>query len=282
MRFRADHAIELGAPADEVWPWVVEAQRWRDLWPWVRLDTSLATPPRIAPGDRISASVPSPLGYRVRFTLRVEDLVDGRELHVAVEGDVEGGGALVLDGSALTLTWDVAIAQPLLRAAWPIARPVLTWAHDKVVERAASDLRVAIGRDPAVQAGASVRDVAAAAAVAGALAGIPSTVHALVTGRSMWAATRAAGTLLGKPSAIRGVVVHTALSIFWASVLSRAAPRPRPLLAGAAAGAAIGALDLGVVGRRVTEIRSLPQWPQMADHVAFGSLVAAVLEWRRR
>jgi hypothetical protein len=52
------------------------------------------------------------------------------------------------------------------------------------------------------------------------------------------------------------------------------------MLWGAVAGAAIAALDLGVVGRRVPAIAELPSAPQVADHVVFGAVVGALLTRR--
>jgi hypothetical protein len=46
---------------------------------------------------------------------------------------------------------------------------------------------------------------------------------------------------------------------------------------GALAGLAIAGLDLGVLGRHWPRIRALPTLPQVADHVAFGALVGAVV-----
>ena len=71
--------------------------------------------------------------------------------------------------------------------------------------------------------------------------------------------------------------VHLALSLGWALVLARALPRRRPTLEGAAAGLAIAALDLGLLGRRLPAIRALPVLPQVADHVAYGAVVGAIL-----
>jgi hypothetical protein len=45
-----------------------------------------------------------------------------------------------------------------------------------------------------------------------------------------------------------------------------------------AAGAAIAALDLGLVARRFPAIRALPQAPQWADHLMFGAVLGAVLD----
>lgn len=129
-------------------------------------------------------------------------------------------------------------------------------------------------------------DVLVAAAVAGALSGIPSTAYAIVARRSPLEAARAAGTLLGKPSLWRGAVAHAAISIVWTWLLAAVLPeRDRQALSavdGAAAGGAIAALDLGVIGRRVPAIRALPVAPQVADHLAFGALAAVVLDQRRR
>ena len=49
-----------------------------------------------------------------------------------------------------------------------------------------------------------------------------------------------------------------------------------------AGGLAIAAVDLVVIGRRLPEIRTLPQGRQWADHVAYGLAVGATLARCRR
>jgi hypothetical protein len=130
--------------------------------------------------------------------------------------------------------------------------------------------------------------VVAAGLVAGALSGAPSTLHALATGRSPMAAARAAGNVVLPARAstgallVAGGAVHGALSLFWAAVIARLLPRRHPVAFGALAGAAIAGLDLVVVGRRRPLVAALPAVPQVADHIAFGALAAAVLSQRRR
>ena len=108
-------------------------------------------------------------------------------------------------------------------------------------------------------------------------------MHALATGRSPVAALRAAGTLLvaddASPSAqaAAGAVAHGAISLGWGVVLAAVLPRRRAVVWGALAGLAIAGLDLGVLGRHWPRIRALPTLPQVADHVAFGALVGAVV-----
>jgi hypothetical protein len=130
-------------------------------------------------------------------------------------------------------------------------------------------------------------DAAAAGAVGAVLSGAPSTLHALATGGDPLEATLAAGTLL-RPGETRpgrllaaAIPVHLALSLGWALPLAATLPRRRTTLAGAAAGLAIAALDLGTVGRRTPRVRALALLPQLADHVAYGAVVGAVVARRR-
>jgi hypothetical protein len=119
------------------------------------------------------------------------------------------------------------------------------------------------------------------------LSGIPSTVIALARGEDPLAATVAAGSILVSPRRGRGlrlaaaVPVHLALSLGWGMVLSAFLPRRATIRWGALAGLGIAALDLGVIGRRFKDIDALPLAPQIADHVAYGMVVGAVLSRRR-
>lgn len=131
-------------------------------------------------------------------------------------------------------------------------------------------------------------DALAAGAVAAVVSGAPSTLWALSTGGDPLAATLAAGSVLLPRETRRGrlaaaaVPLHLALSFGWAVVLERTLPRRHEVAAGAAAGVAIAALDLGVAGRLFPRIRALPLLPQLADHVAYGLTVGYVLARRRR
>ncbi len=124
--------------------------------------------------------------------------------------------------------------------------------------------------------------------VAAVASGIPSTAITLLRGESVLDGARAAGAI-ALPGERRtwvllaaAVPVHLALSLGWAAVLARVLPRGREPRWGAAAGVAIAALDLGVIGRRIPAIRTLPQGRQWADHVAFGVSAGLVLHARRR
>jgi hypothetical protein len=133
----------------------------------------------------------------------------------------------------------------------------------------------------------TLRDGLAAGMVAAVVSGAPSTLHALATRGDAMAAAYAAGTM-ALPHERRGallflaaVPVHAALSVGWAEVLAAVLPRRRTAVWGALAGLGIAALDLGLIGRRFPRVRALPQLPQVADHVAYGATVGAVLALRR-
>jgi drug/metabolite transporter superfamily protein YnfA len=127
-----------------------------------------------------------------------------------------------------------------------------------------------------------------AAVWAGALSGAPSTLDAWGRpGASVLDASLAAGAMvLGSGAGERArlaaaVPVHAALSLTWTAVIDRVLPpsadRRSATFAGALAGLAIAALDLGVVGRRLPPIAALPQLPQVADHVLFGAIAGWAL-----
>ena len=125
------------------------------------------------------------------------------------------------------------------------------------------------------------------AVIAGALSGILSTVHALVTGRDPLEATRAAGTIVFHDHDDRGLLVagglvHGVLTVAWTAVA-------RPLVAGrrhrvaygAALGLLIGSVDLAIAEWRYPRVAQLPTLAQLADHAAFGALVGATTSTTR-
>lgn len=130
--------------------------------------------------------------------------------------------------------------------------------------------------------GSLVGDAVVGGLVAAVVSGVPSTVHALASGGDPLAATYAAGRLLLPHEDRRSrlvaaaAVAHGALSLSWAVPIAALTPRRGAVATGAAAGLAIAALDLGVAGRRIPTIRSLPTAPQVADHVLYGVVVAVV------
>jgi hypothetical protein len=124
--------------------------------------------------------------------------------------------------------------------------------------------------------------------VAAAVSGIPSTALTALAGGDPLEAAAAAGSLLLPREEGRGrllvaaVPVHLAFSLGWGVALALVLPRRHTMAWGALAGLGIAALDLGIGRRRFPRIRALSLLPQVADHVAFGMVVAAVIDRRGR
>jgi hypothetical protein len=121
------------------------------------------------------------------------------------------------------------------------------------------------------------------------LSGLPSTVHALVTGGDVTEATRAAGAMLISPASslaalvAAAALVHSAVSLFWAAILVWALPRRATFLWAMLAAALIAVLDLRVIAPAFfPPVAQLAFWPQFADHLMWGAALGAVLTWRRR
>ncbi|MEV6832277.1 hypothetical protein [Amycolatopsis sp. NPDC051102] len=128
---------------------------------------------------------------------------------------------------------------------------------------------------------------ASAGAVAAVVSGIPSTVHALVTGGDVLAVTRAAGTLMpgkrDRPGVAAGLVAHVFVSAGWTGVLAAVSRRHRlGAGGGAVAGLVIAALDLGIAARGYPAVRALPRGPQILDHLVFGAVTGALLDRPQR
>lgn len=133
------------------------------------------------------------------------------------------------------------------------------------------------------------RDLFWAWLVATVFSGLPSTLYALATGADPLEATHAAGAMLLPATTDKATLVaaaflvHPAVSLFWTLVFARLLPA-RHLLAWAIAGSAVvGWLDLRVIAPLLfSEVAALPFWPQFADHLAWGALLGATLQYRLR
>jgi hypothetical protein len=129
------------------------------------------------------------------------------------------------------------------------------------------------------------RDLFQAWLVATVFSGLPSTLHALVTGADPLEATRAAGAML-LPAATgtwtlvaAAAIVHPAVSAFWAAVFGLLLPRPGVALWAVIGSAAVALLDLLVIAPLFfPAVAALPFWPQLADHLMWGALLGGTLQ----
>jgi hypothetical protein len=123
--------------------------------------------------------------------------------------------------------------------------------------------------------------------VAAVLSGAPSTLDAFRRSRDLRSAaaylhdaTCAVGTLVppGRPGLIRGSVVHLGISALCGEALARVLPEDHSVAWGAAAGLAIGVVNVGVIGRQLPAISAFPLVPQLADNLMFGGVFALIVD----
>ena len=123
--------------------------------------------------------------------------------------------------------------------------------------------------------------------VATVFSGLPSTLHAFVTGADPLEATRAAGAML-VPAATNtltlvaaAAIVHPAVSLFWTVVFGWLLPRRHVALWAVAGSAAVALLDLCIIAPLFfPSVAGLPFWPQFADHLMWGALLGGTLQAR--
>lgn len=144
--FRYDRTFEFAVGRDFLWDALTDTARFPEWWPWLRsfeLDGQAVT--GLLPGTVATCAVKAPLPYTLEFRVHVERVDPGRSIDTHVTGDLRGPARLevasVGEASTARLTWAVELEVPLLSAASLIARPVLVWAHDRVVSSGVEQFR---------------------------------------------------------------------------------------------------------------------------------------------
>jgi uncharacterized protein YndB with AHSA1/START domain len=132
-RFHFDASFTFEAEPAEVWRALADPERYRQWVPGLRVIEG----GHLAPGATTHAVIQAPLPYRLHLSFRVLAVDPGRRVDVEVGGDLAGPGLLEIatagDGSRLRLAWDVEAHDRLLRHAGRFGRPLVMWAHDRVI-----------------------------------------------------------------------------------------------------------------------------------------------------
>ncbi|HEY7107759.1 MAG TPA: SRPBCC family protein [Acidimicrobiia bacterium] len=135
--FRFDRAWTFAVTPEELWQILEQTDQYPTWWPWLReFDVQGAG---LADGSTARAVIQAPLPYQLRCTIEVDEAVRAERLRTRVTGDLEGPAELELaatpTGSAARLAWSLDVRSSLLRPFATVARPMLAWAHDRIVER---------------------------------------------------------------------------------------------------------------------------------------------------
>ncbi len=135
MGFDSDRRWDFEESSVALWWRIAQVEDYRRWWPWLR---------RFDPGEGFVAGstwrceVAPPLPYVVRFRLQLEE-VDETGVRASVRGDIRGDAQLTItdhgSGCTARLRSHLAPAHPLLRSVGRVARPVVEWGHDWVLDQ---------------------------------------------------------------------------------------------------------------------------------------------------
>jgi hypothetical protein len=135
--FRFDRAWSFAVTPEELWTTLEQTDQYREWWPWLR--EFRVEGDGFVEGSVASLVIQAPLPYQLRCTIHVDEAVTARTLVTHVTGDLEGPARLELgaaaDGTEARLAWTLNVRSSLLRPLATVARPALSWAHDRIVER---------------------------------------------------------------------------------------------------------------------------------------------------
>jgi uncharacterized protein YndB with AHSA1/START domain len=136
-------SFTLPASPELVWSSLGRFDLYETWWTWLR-DVRVDGPGLDA-GSTLDGTVVPPLPYRMRVHVAFVECTPPRAIRAALAGDLRGHGRLLLtpkgDGTRADVTWTIEMMQPALRLVSRVARPVLLWGQDRVVEATLAGFR---------------------------------------------------------------------------------------------------------------------------------------------
>ncbi len=145
-----DRCIVFANPPAEVWEAMTHTGAYTQWWPWLRsLDAA-----GLVTGDVWSCHVQPPLPYSLHFTITIGEVVAERSVQTTIEGDITGTARVDLSAgegwtTVVHVVSDLAPAAGALRTFAAMARPMVTWGHEWVIDRGIRQFRsTALGGSP--------------------------------------------------------------------------------------------------------------------------------------
>jgi hypothetical protein len=131
--FRYDQRWEFAVSPETFWATVSRTDSYPEWWSWLREFESDG----LHDGAHTECVIQAPLPYALRVAIDVERVVPIERVETRVTGDLEGPARLevtpIASGCAARLVWSLELQEPWLRRLARVARPVLGWAHDRVI-----------------------------------------------------------------------------------------------------------------------------------------------------
>jgi uncharacterized protein YndB with AHSA1/START domain len=134
----SDRRYRFDVGPDVLWSLICTTDAYQAWWPWLRRFTAEG----LVPGDRWSAVVQPPLPYALRFTITIDEVVEAALVRATIAGEIEGTARIEIAGDGdggceARLVSHLAPANPFLRAVAVVARPMVRFGHDWVLDTGA-------------------------------------------------------------------------------------------------------------------------------------------------
>lgn len=152
-RYEFSTVWRLDAPVEDTWDFLTAPeQRWRDWWRHLE-SIRVERAPHLV-GSVAQCAWRSPLGYRLGFTVELTRMIPGRQVTLAVVGDLAGAGAIdVLPDhrggrerrrSLLHVRWHVRTCRRWMNVAGLVLEPLFRYGHDVVMRHGERGLNHAL------------------------------------------------------------------------------------------------------------------------------------------
>ena len=131
--FDYDRRFEFAVSPETFWATISRTESYPEWWTWLREFASDG----LHDGAHTECVIRAPLPYALRVTVDVERAVPPERVETRVSGDLDGPARLEITptpmGCAARLVWSLELREPWLARLARFTRPVLTWAHDRII-----------------------------------------------------------------------------------------------------------------------------------------------------
>jgi hypothetical protein len=141
--FHFDRSWTFAVPADDLFGVLDRTQDFRRWWTWLRHfhtsspSSSPSGPPSLSAGVFANCVIQGPVPYALRLQVDIERVDRPTLVETYVRGDLDGPARLEVQptssGSTARLSWELELEDTTLRRINRVARPLMEWAHDRVV-----------------------------------------------------------------------------------------------------------------------------------------------------
>jgi len=135
--------FSLDAPPERVWQIIEHSEHFESWWGW--LEDFRLEGDGLEDGTVLWGTVAPPVPYRMRLAVRLDRCERPHRIEATVHGDLEGRAVLELapeaDATIAEVEWRIEMMQSSMRIAARVARPLLSWGHDRVVSMTVASFR---------------------------------------------------------------------------------------------------------------------------------------------